>query len=318
MKAAGLQQRIQTAIDSLSQVLNQSQKLNFQRWRELDTVVNLELEVRGSYSNEVKFLKSFINIHAGWLNKEFTGFDSTRNYKLTSQQSNEVWDVSGSSTAEGSGLVQNTPSNIKASQKWKLVNLNNGYYKVVNVNSGKATSTNGTLQQETQLIQKTYTAGDISQQWRIVNTGTHYGFINRDSLMAVDNFGSLTSGNNPVTQFRTDIYNRLNQFYSITVASPAVTAPTVQVADTSLAQFSLSPNPATGSNVKVALHLKEDADVKVFLYNAQGLLIRQVSKGNLLKGDTNFALSAVGLRSGYYTVTVMANGKISSQLLLVK
>ena len=315
VRKAGLVKRMQTVIDSLGRVLYQSQKLNFQRWPILNQIVNQELAARGSYRNEVKFLKSFVNIHSAWLNQEFTGFDSTANYNITSQQSNKVWDMANSSTAEGSGLVQFTLNTTRNSQKWKLVNLNNGYYKIVNFNSGKVTSTDGSAQAETQLIQKTYTASNTAQQWRVINTGTHYGLINRSSLQAVDNFGSITSDNNKITQFWEDVYNRENQFYSVSIASAAAIA---QPSDTSAIQFGLSPNPATGNNVSIALHLITDANVKVWVYNAQGLLVRQLSKGKLLKGDTNFMLSTAGLRSGNYTVTVMVNNKKGSRLLLVK
>ena len=177
-------------------------------------------------------------------------------------------------------------------------------------------STNGSFNPESQLSQKTYVAGDLTQQWRIINTGSHYGLISRASLQAVDNFGSLTFDNNQITQFFEDIYNRPNQFYSIATASSNFTEP--QTPDTSFVRFSLSPNPATGSSIAVQLHLAADADVKMSIYNTQGLLIRQVSKGKLLKGETNFSLPVAGLRTGNYTVTVMANGRNASQLLLMK
>lgn len=315
VKKAGLVKRMLDVTDSLARVLYQSQKLNFQRWPILDEIVNQELAARGSYRNEVKFLKSFVNIHSAWLDSEFSGFDSTENYNITSQQSNKVWDVVNSSTAEGSGLVQFTLNGSKNSQKWKLVNLNNGYYKIVNASSGKVTSTDGSVNAESQLIQKTYAAGDATQQWRVINTGTHYGLINRSSLQAVDNFGSVTSDNNKITQFWEDIYNRENQFYSIDGSQAAAILKTTDVTGI---QFNLSPNPVTGNNVRVGLHLTTDADVKVFIYNAQGLLIRQASKGKLLKGDTNFMLSTAGLRTGNYRVTVIVNNKKGSQLLLVK
>ncbi|MBO5097163.1 MAG: RICIN domain-containing protein, partial [Agathobacter sp.] len=59
-------------------------------------------------------------------------------------------------------------------QKWKLVSLENGYYKIISVQSGLALSvpSGKTSAQDVELIQEIYT-GDSRQQWKI--TQTQYG-----------------------------------------------------------------------------------------------------------------------------------------------
>lgn len=313
LKSAGIISRLQTVVDSLNTVLSQSQKLNFQRWPILNTIVFSELEARGTYRNEVNFLKKFINVHSAWLNHEFTGLDSLQTYRIVSGETDKVWDVRGESKADNAPVVQWTKNAARPAQVWRSVNLNNGYYKIINLNSNKVVTNGGSLLQETSLYQTGYITGDSTQQWRIINTGTHYGIINRFSLQAADNYGSIQTNNNNVTQFPDNIYVRINQFYNFVKAPPVQT----NVEDIPIV-LSLFPNPATTGNINVRLQLSADANVKVFIYDTKGLLIRQVSKGNFLKGDNNFPLSITGLHTGTYTVAIKAGEKLVSHLLLVK
>ena len=313
LENAGIVKRLQTVVDSLRKELSQSQKLNFQRWPILNTVVFSELEARGTYNKEVNFLKKFINVHSSWLSDEFSGFDSLQSYRIISGESDKLWDVKEESKVEGASVVHWSRNPNRPAQIWKAINLNNGYYKILNVHSGKVITNGGSLQKEAQIYQTDYANGDSTQQWRIINTGGKYGLINRASLQAADNFGGLSVNNTPLTQYPQDIYGRINQFYYIRKA------PSVKVnIDISPLAFSLYPNPVTTGNVNIHLQLTADAPVKVFIYDTKGLLIRQVNKGNLLKGDNSFTFSAAGLHTGNYTITVKAGKEMASQLLLVK
>ena len=59
-------------------------------------------------------------------------------------------------------------------QKWEIKSLDNGYYKIISVQSGSALSvpSGKTSTQDVELIQEIYT-GDNRQQWKI--TQTQYG-----------------------------------------------------------------------------------------------------------------------------------------------
>ena len=60
-------------------------------------------------------------------------------------------------------------------QKWTITYLNNGYYKIINYQNGKAISikTGDENQNNSRIIQRTYD-GSSTQQWRITPTSRGY------------------------------------------------------------------------------------------------------------------------------------------------
>jgi hypothetical protein len=62
-------------IDSIASYLNEAQERNFERWPILGTYVwpNYEAETRQSYTEEVDYLKDWINKRITWLDENFTG-----------------------------------------------------------------------------------------------------------------------------------------------------------------------------------------------------------------------------------------------------
>ncbi|HEY8981386.1 MAG TPA: RICIN domain-containing protein, partial [Streptomyces sp.] len=68
------------------------------------------------------------------------------------------------STADGATVVQSSDTNA-ANQRWTLTATGNGYYKIKNVNSGKALDVSSA---GTQLVQNTDTNAD-SQLWKAAN-----------------------------------------------------------------------------------------------------------------------------------------------------
>ena len=312
LKKAGLLNRMQTVTDSLSQVLNQSQKLNFQRWPILNVQVYLELAARGSYRNEVKFLKKFVNTHAAWLNGEFTGLRPNTPVKIVSEQTGKAWEIAGQPSTDGAQIVQFAVSD-HASQRWQATNLNNGYYTLTNLYTGKVVTNNSSFYPDTVLRQTTGVVNSAAQQWRIINTGNKkYGIVNRLSGLAADNYGAQTVDNNPVIQWTNGIYDKNNQQWLLQNAPAAVAA----APDATKLSFTLSPNPATAGMVSVHINLPSDALVTIFVYDARGLLMQEIPKGRLAKGDADIAIPVARLHSGNYTVTVEAGTEKASRMLI--
>ena len=81
-------------------------------------------------------------------------------------------------------------------QKWTVTYNNDGYYKIVNVNSGLAIddknggTVNGTLIQQ-------WTYGGANQEWAIYNISGYYCLINRTSGLALDDTGATANGTLP-------------------------------------------------------------------------------------------------------------------------
>ena len=61
-----------TYIDSLAQVLDQSQALNFTRWKILSTAVQSNPRVPATYQEEIDFVKDYIKNRIAWIDKKLT------------------------------------------------------------------------------------------------------------------------------------------------------------------------------------------------------------------------------------------------------
>ena len=70
-------------IDSLSAVLNQSQRLNFLRWNILNTVVHLNPQALGSYDEEVKNVKRYISERIPWIDNKFNYINVSHTPEIT-------------------------------------------------------------------------------------------------------------------------------------------------------------------------------------------------------------------------------------------
>ena len=86
------------------------------------------------------------------------------NEKIVNQNSGQLMDVTGASTADGATVIQQADDNAD-SQHWKPTAAGNGYYKIKNVNSGMLLAVSGS---SAQLVQTTDTNAD-SQLWQAVN-----------------------------------------------------------------------------------------------------------------------------------------------------
>ncbi len=311
VKKAGLQQRMLYVIDSLSNVLSQSQKLNFERWPILKVKVWMNPVALGTYEKEVAYLRNFVVVHTTWLNGEYVGLPQGKPVRIVSELTGKAMQILDCSTAAGAGVVQYTITS-NPSQRWGITNLNNGYYTITNLNSGMVVTNNKALNPDVALQQAPPVANSPAQQWRIINTGNKkYGIVNRLSALAADDYGALTDDNNPIIQWNNNIYDQANQRWQLTTAPVAVAA-----ADTVAVSFTLSPNPATGGAVTAQVKLLSDAPVTVFVYDTRGLLMQELSKGKLPKGTTNIVIPIARLQKGNYTVTVQAGKDKASHLLI--
>jgi photosystem II stability/assembly factor-like uncharacterized protein len=122
-------------------------------------------------------------------------------YKLINHQSGLVLDVSGSSSSQGTSIVQSNDTGA-TSQQWKVVAIGNGYYNLVNVKSGMVLDVPGSsTTQGRQLIQWPNNGG-TNQQWQLLSTGTgYYNLVNRNSGQLADDYGASTDSGNQIVQW---------------------------------------------------------------------------------------------------------------------
>ncbi|TDC86221.1 alpha-galactosidase [Micromonospora sp. KC606] len=116
-------------------------------------------------------------------------------YTLTARHSGKLLDVYDRSTADGGNVVQ-WAANGQANQKWQFLDLGNGFYNVVSVNSGKCLDVHGGTSATgdgVRVVQWTCHSG-TNQQWRVLDLGNGYlQLIARHSNKCLDIQGAATT-----------------------------------------------------------------------------------------------------------------------------
>jgi len=104
----------------------------------------------------------------------WSNFDPNTSYKICDRASTKCIDTNGSTTANGT-LVQRGYTGA-IGQKWGIVQLSPGKYKITSVATGMAMDINGTgTGNGTAVVQNPYT-GASKQQWKIGSMADGTGF----------------------------------------------------------------------------------------------------------------------------------------------
>lgn len=92
-------------------------------------------------------------------------------------------------------------------QKWNLVDLGTGYYKIVNLFSGKVLAVPGGLGNQGLTLEQYSWMNQNSQQWEITSLGSdNYKIVNRATGLAITNEAGSTTDGSAITQ-RTYVNN---------------------------------------------------------------------------------------------------------------
>lgn len=216
LKNAGLKAHLNAMTANLITEINQSQELNFQRWKILDEVVWFELEARHTYQNETNFLSNYIDEHLNWLDKELNGIDTRTYYKMENRHSRKAMSAGGISNGKIT-VVQKT-YNAASIQQWEMINLNNGFFNIRNRAVNKVLEAPA---ETGQLFLNDLQNDNFSQQWRITNIESNlYGLINRFSGKVADTNGA-DNDDGEVAQNNMNIYEGITQQWIFTALDPA-------------------------------------------------------------------------------------------------
>lgn len=177
LKTAGIEQHLLASVDSMADVLAQSQVLNFQKYG-ISTKVYNERVLHSTYGEYVQDLKDFITTHTAYLDQEFntratseitenSDFQLISNYyyRVRSAGVGTHFDVENEGIREGDKACLWAHDESRRTQQWSIRRIGN-YYQFINRASGLA------LNQPTAALktQLTLTAPDEksdSQLWQI-------------------------------------------------------------------------------------------------------------------------------------------------------
>lgn len=109
-------------------------------------------------------------------------------------------DVTNASAANGA-LLQEWTRSGDPQQRWAIVPLGNGYYKILNTFTHKASDVTGASSSNGAPIQQWDDNGSLQQQWDIIPSDSHYQIVNRLSGKLLDVTNASTSKGTLIQQW---------------------------------------------------------------------------------------------------------------------
>lgn len=201
-----------------------------------------------------------------------SGVIAGQTYSIVARNSNKALEVYQQSTANNA-IIDQWSYWGGNNQKWKVQVASSGYYKLININSGKAIDVGGTTNGST-VQQYSYWGGD-NQQWSINNLGNGYFSItSKASGRALDISSQSTANGAPVLIW--DYWGGNNQQYTFNLISSGSARITEEVESPDIdmaADITLFPNPAANKLQINAPYVVSIARI----YTTEGKLIQSAS-----------------------------------------
>ncbi len=220
-----LVERTLAYVDSMAQVIDQSQALNFQKWP-LSSRVYDELVLFSTYQEGVDYLKKFLREHADFLSATLPnpegltptqpapanpmGTEADALYYIYSASTGNATDITGTA---GTSLCTWKPSEERSTtQLWQVLPVTGNYYRLVLQGSSlaitdvaKQSGTSYTTGSSLQLAEAS--EGDDRQLWLFEPAGEHYAIVNKATGLAWNNSGGSASNGNPIISWTSDANN---------------------------------------------------------------------------------------------------------------
>lgn len=203
-------------VDSMAQVIDQSQRLNFERYSLTHRVYN-ELTLYSTYQEGVDHLKRFVRQHAAYLDQlydvqkapepiQLGQFDTDSYYQILNLGNFHPVDVDDDKvcTWEADDARLDT-------QTWQFIpGVDDGYYLIVNKESGLAITdvaswTGGEYEKGQQLRMDIMSLDNAAQEWCFVPTSGNWVIENRETGLAWNNrSGGSANGNNVMSWYNNE------------------------------------------------------------------------------------------------------------------
>lgn len=229
----GMEEYLIHKIDSLTELIQESQDLNYQKWG-IDRKMYNERVLYSSYDQYVDDLKEFISVHIDYLQTAFRNkrpagptpefVAENYYYRFTNANTTKAIDIAGQSEEAGAGIC--TWSNIKRreSEDWVITPVGE-YFHITNRKGGMALNdpTMGSVGPTTNVGTQLNTAEpdtlDDRQLWIITPQGTagYYNLTNKHSQHTANLNGGNSADGTQVLSYTTDGKNStsLNRLWYI-------------------------------------------------------------------------------------------------------
>lgn len=192
-------------------------------------------------------------------------------------------EIGGGSKSNGAG-ANIYAANDTAAQRWRILGVGDGYYRIVNVNSGKVLDVAGASRRNGTVVQQYAWNGSNAQKWQLVNTGSGYKFVSAlGSSYVLDLAAASTANGTRVQLYRWN--GSKAQLWGLT-----------QITQTVADGYYTVTNERSGKVLDVSGASLED-----------GANVQQYTANSSLAQTFRITWSS---DSGYYVVTNAASGKV--------
>lgn len=315
----GLVEKTIAYIDSMAQVIDQSQRLNFGKWSLSEHVYN-EIVLYSTYQEGVDYLKKFVREHAEFLSATFPnpeglpspppapnnplGVEKEALYYVYNVQTGNVTDMRQDSETATICTWAGTPSRAET-QLWQFVPISGDHYIIVlqgsnlaitdvAVHNGTSYNTGSTIA----LCERN--DSDKRQWWEFVPTADYYAIANAQTGLAWNNSGGNADNGNPIITWTNDANNSVKptrQWY-IQKASEDMTDDIASASGDE--EYRVGYDPVTGH---IVLHTKADASKvssMIAVYDTNGCIVG--------RGDAETPVSVAQLPDGIYIISWNVGG----------
>ena len=224
---AGLEEYMYEQIDSIADLLQESQELNYQKWG-INKKMLRERVLYSSYDQYVADLKNYIKVHIPYLQTAFANkkpaeptppFVAKDNYYIITNARNSKA-IDTMEKKDGAGDLVCTWSEVDGqfSQQWMILPVGD-YFMLINRLSGMALNdptigaSTATTNLGTQLNTAVPDADDDRQLWSIVPQGAegYYNLVNKSTEHTANQSGGGTADGTSVVSYTTDSRNASSQ-----------------------------------------------------------------------------------------------------------
>jgi hypothetical protein len=306
----GIVTHLNNYVDSLNILINQSQTKNFEKWPVLNTRVYNEQFLFPTYIEGVNFLKKYIEDRASFLTTSFAQDEpvvpgkpfvaENFYYMIMNKSVLNVIDIKDLSAEVNAKLVLWDPVEGRLTQQWKIMQLSDNKFQLLNRFSGLAMKSGG---RGKNLIQVKSDTTSAEQQWQILpeSSGTAYGLVNVKSGYTADCSGGSSANGTAVIEWDIKTSGADNQYWYIQKVEMLETS--LDQPSDNLMEITMYPNPVQ-ETLYLSRNGSEVTPMIVEIYSTQGRLMHREQCA-----DNDARIDVSGLPQGLYLLKATLSGK---------
>ena len=323
---AGLEDYMYHQIDSIADLLQESQVLNYNKWG-IRTRMYHEVVLFSSYDQYIADLKKYINTHMAYLQTAFLAkkpSDPTPPfvakqyyYTLTNANTGTAISTQNKTGKAGDLICAWAYDNNAYSQQWQILPVDD-YFMLINRDGGMALndptqgSSTATTNTGTQLNTAVANVDDDRQLWSIVPQGTagYYNLVNKHTNHTANLNGGSSSNGTSILSYTTDDRNSSssNRLWYITAGEELESEPDA-IAAVEPDEYALGYNPQT-KTLHFGAETPEQLAFQARVYAVNGTLVRTFVASE--------ECSLADLPKGIYIITWNVSGKTRSTKVQVQ